>query len=110
MRLAADNRTCERESAPPLPPLLPLKAAVAQSCVLRAAHETVLLIGRAGEIRGVDPDAPLVPIIPTVSGPHLTAPAVIHTLVDEGAIFWADTEVPGGRAAGPGGVRRGRSL
>ncbi|XP_049880284.1 low-density lipoprotein receptor-related protein 1 [Pectinophora gossypiella] len=67
MRLAKDNVTCE-------------------------VHEKVLLYGRAGEIRGVDLEEPRVHIIPTVSGPHLTSPAVLQLLPSETALFWADTE------------------
>ncbi|KAJ2938967.1 hypothetical protein O0L34_g17783 [Tuta absoluta] len=67
MRLATDNITCE-------------------------AHEKVLLYGRPGEIRGVDLDEPNIHIIPTVSGPHLTSPAVIQIYAKESSLFWADTE------------------
>lgn len=56
-------------------------------------HEKVLLMGRLGEIRGVDLDSPLEPLIPTVSGPAITAPSVIQLYHAEGAIYWADSEV-----------------
>ncbi|CAB3232339.1 unnamed protein product [Arctia plantaginis] len=82
MRLAPDNRTCE-------------------------PHEKVLLMGRAGEIRGVDLDAPLVHMIPTVSGPLLTAPHNIHFVAADSAIYWADTETNEIKRTGltGGGVR-----
>ncbi|CAK1590811.1 unnamed protein product [Parnassius mnemosyne] len=68
MRLADDQRTCE-------------------------AHEKVLLVGREGEIRGVDVEEPLVPIVPTISGPDVTAPTNIQFLAADYNVYWADTEV-----------------
>lgn len=57
-----------------------------------AAHEKVLLIARAGEIRGVDLEAPQVHMIPTVSGAHVTAPAALQYEAGARRIYWADTE------------------
>lgn len=57
-----------------------------------SAHEKVLLIGRAGEIRGVDLEAPLVHMIPTLSGPHVTSPASLAFVAAERSIYWADSE------------------
>ncbi|CAG5013242.1 unnamed protein product [Parnassius apollo] len=68
MRLNADQRTCE-------------------------AHEKVLLVGREGEIRGVDVEEPLVPIVPTISGPDVTAPTNIQFLAADYNVYWTDTEV-----------------
>lgn len=95
MRLAADGVTCE-------------------------PHEKVLLIGRAGEIRGVDLDAPLVHMIPTLSGPHVTSPASLAFVASERSIFWADSETSelkraaltggGVRVVADSGVERPRAL
>ncbi|XP_047035510.1 prolow-density lipoprotein receptor-related protein 1-like, partial [Helicoverpa zea] len=74
MRLAADNVTCE-------------------------PHEKVLLIARAGEIRGVDLEAPQVHMIPTVSGPHVTQPAGLQFAAAARELYWADTESSELRAA-----------
>ncbi|XP_059055810.1 prolow-density lipoprotein receptor-related protein 1-like [Achroia grisella] len=82
MRLAADNVTCE-------------------------AHEKVLLVGRRGEVRGLDVQQPLEHTIPTVSSPHLTAPSQLHFLAADRAIYWADAEANEIKRTGltGGGVR-----
>lgn len=50
------------------------------------------MIARAGEIRGVDLEAPLVHMIPTVSGAHVTAPASLQYAAAERRLYWADAE------------------
>lgn len=58
-----------------------------------SAHEKVLLIGREGEIRGVDVTAPSETLVPTVAGPDVSSPAHIHYLAADYLVYWADTEV-----------------
>ncbi|XP_068625234.1 prolow-density lipoprotein receptor-related protein 1 [Battus philenor] len=87
MRLAADQRTCE-------------------------AHEQVLLIGREGEIRGVDVAAPQEALVPPVAGPDVSAPAHLQYLAADRTVYWADTELPLGGGARPVAVEvhGGRAL
>ncbi|XP_046973357.1 prolow-density lipoprotein receptor-related protein 1 [Vanessa cardui] len=84
MRLARDNLTCE-------------------------VHERAIVVGRAGEIRGLSPEQPAAHSLPTLSGPQLATPAALHYLADEYAIFWADTDTneikrADVRGGGSGGV------
>lgn len=55
-------------------------------------HEKVLLIAKAGEIRGVDLDAPHHHTIPTVSG-LLVAPSAVNFYAANYTLYWADTDV-----------------
>ncbi|CAH2097282.1 unnamed protein product [Euphydryas editha] len=84
MRLAPDNLTCE-------------------------VHERAIVVGRAGEIRGLSPEQPAAHSLPTLSGPQLATPASLHYLADEYAVFWADTDTneikrADVRGGGSGGV------
>ncbi|XP_047540379.1 prolow-density lipoprotein receptor-related protein 1-like [Vanessa atalanta] len=84
MRLARDNLACE-------------------------VHERAIVVGRAGEIRGLSPEQPAAHSLPTLSGPQLATPASLQYLADEYAIFWADTDTneikrADVRGGGSGGV------
>ncbi|XP_048001348.1 prolow-density lipoprotein receptor-related protein 1 [Leguminivora glycinivorella] len=67
MRLAKDNVTCE-------------------------VHEKVVVIGRAGSIRGLDLDAPSQPVIPAVWGAQLAAPRALAALTSQRLLYWSDAE------------------
>lgn len=58
-----------------------------------AVHERAIVVGRAGEIRGLSPELPAAHTLPTLSGPQLATPASLQYLADEYAVFWADTDV-----------------
>ncbi|CAH1640882.1 unnamed protein product [Spodoptera littoralis] len=83
-------------------------------------HEKVLLIARAGEIRGVDLDAPLEHMVPAVAGAHVAAPAALQYEARARRLYWADTDtseinsaaLAGGavRVLADSGVRRPRAL
>ncbi|XP_063629184.1 prolow-density lipoprotein receptor-related protein 1-like [Cydia splendana] len=68
MRLAKDNVTCE-------------------------VHEKVVVVGRAGSIRGLDLDAPSQPVIPAVWGAQLAAPRALAALTSQRLLYWSDAEV-----------------
>ncbi|XP_041974246.1 low-density lipoprotein receptor-related protein 1 [Aricia agestis] len=67
MRLAADGRTCE-------------------------VHERMLVVARAGEVRGLALEQAAELMMPTVSGALVSSPAALHALPAEYAIFWIDMD------------------
>lgn len=74
MRLAADGSTC-------------------------TPREVALLVGRAGELLGLDPEEPARPLLPAVAGRPL-APVALHFHAASRRIFWADSGLDEVRAVG----------
>ncbi|KAK9892226.1 hypothetical protein WA026_019028 [Henosepilachna vigintioctopunctata] len=68
MKLNTDNRTC-------------------------IVNEKVLLIGRSGEIRGVDITQPYYHTIPTISTPLVHSPIQIEYLANTSTLYWADSQM-----------------
>ncbi|CAG9131327.1 unnamed protein product [Plutella xylostella] len=102
MRLASDDITCEGKLS--TTDLCLIHSATERVCacphVMRLAsdditcevHEKVLLIGRLGEIRGVELSDPAVLTIPVRGGAGVAAPGNLQAHHASYTIYWSDTE------------------